>query len=189
MISKTNGLLTLFKYKFSYFAMVWPSLNKNSVTSHPYWAGNGGRARSDGDATTGTSRGRTPEDRGRRKEDGRRGRTPEDRGRRKEDGGRRREDRGRRKEDGRRGGEDEGRRRWEDQEKMASVPTFASQSTLPPRYWWCALIRHTARNSVADPDPNPDPDHQANIVRKPLNPTVLLLLFDFLSWKNVPPKK
>jgi hypothetical protein len=63
-------------------------------------------------------------------------------------------------------------------------------------------------SSVADPDPNPDPYvfgppgyrsgsisqrhgsgsgsfyHQTKIVRKTLIPTVLLLLFDFLSLKN-----
>ncbi len=46
---------------------------------------------------------------------------------------------------------------------------------------------------LLDPDPNPlvrctDPDpymyHQAKLVRKTLIPTVLLLLFDFLSLKN-----
>ncbi len=57
------------------------------------------------------------------------------------------------------------------------------------------------RNSVPDPDPNavpgypPDPHafgppgsgsfcHQAKIVRKTLNPTVLCLFLDFLSLKN-----
>jgi hypothetical protein len=58
----------------------------------------------------------------------------------------------------------------------------------------------TADGSVADPDPNPDPDppdphvfgppvsgsfyHIAKLVRKTLIPTVLRLLFDFLSLKN-----
>ena len=48
--------------------------------------------------------------------------------------------------------------------------------------------------SVRDPDPDPEDPHvfgppgsfyqQAKIVRKTLIPTVLLLLFDFLSLKN-----
>jgi hypothetical protein len=43
--------------------------------------------------------------------------------------------------------------------------------------------------ALRDPNPDPlvrgmDPDHQAKIVRKTLIPTVLLLLFDFLSLKN-----
>jgi hypothetical protein len=59
------------------------------------------------------------------------------------------------------------------------------------------IFSNTVELSVADPDRyvfgppgswplvrGMDPDHQAKIVRKPLIPTVLWLLYDFLSLKN-----
>ncbi len=66
----------------------------------------------------------------------------------------------------------------------------------------CAIYKTLLENSVADLYTNQDPSdpyvlepsgsgsfyHKAKIVRKTLIPTVLLLLFDFLSLKNVPPK-